>query len=138
MNEYKHHILKELRAQGVKLTSQRLEVIELLTCDRSHPSALTIFNKARVKCPNISLSTVYYTLALLKKLGLIRELEFEGMDNRYDRDTASHLNLICTGCGKIEDFADGVPVAPDVIERHTGFAAHNMRLEYYGLCSQCR
>ncbi|WP_168205842.1 Fur family transcriptional regulator [Geobacter sp. FeAm09] len=122
----------------MKLTSQRLEIIGVLTRDRSHPSALTIFKKAREKYPNISLSTVYYTLALLKKHRLIRELEFETMDNRYDMDTASHLNLICTNCGRIEDFADAAPVPPEVVERDTGFAPHDMRFEYYGLCRQCR
>ncbi|WP_191965539.1 MULTISPECIES: Fur family transcriptional regulator [Oryzomonas] len=122
----------------MKLTSQRLEVISVLTRDKSHPSALTIFKTAREKYPNISLSTVYYTLALLKKHRLIKELEFETMDNRYDMDTANHLNLICTNCGRIEDFTDAVPVPPEVVEQHTGFAPHDMRFEYYGLCKQCR
>lgn len=110
----------------------------MLTRDKSHPSALSIFKKAREKYPAISLSTVYYTLALLKKHRLIRELEFETMDNRYDMDTDHHLNLICTNCGRIEDFTDAVPVTPEVVEQITGFAAHDMRFEYYGLCKQCR
>ncbi|WP_223924085.1 Fur family transcriptional regulator [Geobacter sp. AOG2] len=122
----------------MKLTSQRLEIIDVLTRDKSHPSALSIFKKAREKYPAISLSTVYYTLALLKKHRLIRELEFEAMDNRYDMDTANHLNLICTNCGRIEDFADAVPVPPEVVEQRTGFAARDIRFEYYGLCRQCR
>jgi len=136
--QIKKSIIQGLREKGLKLTSQRLEVIDVLTRDKSHPSALSIFKKARERYPSISLSTVYYTLALLKKHRLIRELEFEAMDNRYDMDTDNHLNLICTNCGRIEDFTDSVPVSPEVVERLTGFAAHDMRFEYYGLCRQCR
>lgn len=134
----KKGMIQGLREKGLKLTAQRLEVIEVLTRDKSHPSALSVFNKVREKHPAISLSTIYATLALLKKHRLLRELEFETMDNRYDMDTASHLNLICTNCGRIEDFADGVPVPFATVEQLTGFATHDMRFEYYGLCRQCR
>ena len=134
---FKNAIIKGLRDQGLKLTPQRLEVIELLTRDDSHPSALAIYRQARLKYPRISLSTVYYTLTLFKKHGLIRELEFEGKDNRYDRDTGDHLNLICTKCGKIEDFLGATPVPPAFVEQHTGFKALKVRFEYYGVCKEC-
>lgn len=135
--EAKNRIIKNLREKGLKLTPQRYEIIEVLTSDKSHPSAPTIFQKARKKHPNISLSTVYSTLALLKKHRLVKELEFEAMDNRYDADTKSHLNLICSKCGKIEDFQDAVTIPPEIVERLTGFKAHDIRLEYYGLCKDC-
>jgi Fe2+ or Zn2+ uptake regulation protein len=133
----KNNIIKNLREKGLKLTPQRYEIIEALTSDKSHPSAPVIFQKAREKQPNISLSTVYSTLALLKKHRLIKELEFEAMENRYDADTSSHLNMICSRCGKIEDFTDAVTVSPEIVERLTGFKAHDIRLEYYGVCREC-
>lgn len=133
----KNQIIRSLKEKGLKLTPQRYEVIDVLTSDRSHPSAPAILQKARQKHPKISLSTVYSTLALLKKHRLVKELEFEAMDNRYDVDTAIHLNLICSKCGKIEDFADAVTVHPELVELQTGFKAHDIRLEYYGVCKEC-
>ena len=83
------------------------------------------------------MSTVYYTLNLLKKHKLIKELNFYDMENRYEANTASHLNLICVECGRIQDFMETVSVSPKRIEEQTGFRAHEMRLEYYGCCRDC-
>lgn len=126
-----------LKERGFKLTPQRQTIVAILTRDDSHPSAMTVFNAARVKHPKISLSTVYSTLSLLKTLNLVRELEFETMDNRYDMNTNYHLNLICTRCGRIEDFTDTALISPELVEKHTGFKVHDVRFEYYGLCSHC-
>lgn len=136
-NELKNSIVIRLREAGLKLTSQRLVVITILINDKSHPSALDIYRKAREKIPSISLSTVYHILGLLKKHKLIKELEFEGMDNRYEADTSSHLNLICSACGRIEDYSLYLPVPVDIIQKETGFRAVETRIEYYGLCKEC-
>jgi Fur family transcriptional regulator, peroxide stress response regulator len=130
-------MLQALKEGGLKLTPQRQTVVEILTHDYSHPSAASIFNAAREKHPKISLSTVYSTLSLLKSLRIIKELEFETLDNRYDMDTGNHLNLICTKCGRIEDFTDTAPIPPELVEKYTGFKVHDVRFEYYGICSNC-
>ncbi|HXX81634.1 MAG TPA: Fur family transcriptional regulator [Thermodesulfovibrionales bacterium] len=127
-----------LREKGYKLTPQRLEIIKFLSNDLSHPGATDIFNRIRKKLPQISLSTVYYTLDILKKEGLIRELEFYERDNRYDITVSNHLNLICMHCGKIEDFEGELPVSSEVVKKKTGFEPVTMRFEYYGYCKECR
>jgi Fur family peroxide stress response transcriptional regulator len=135
--QIKNTIVQGLKDQGLKLTPQRRVVVDILTRDKSHPSALAIFQAARETHPQISLSTVYATLGLLKKRRLIRELEFEGMDNRYDMDTDNHFNLICLRCGRIEDYTNPAPVLPEVVQEQTGFRVHDARLEFYGVCSEC-
>ena len=129
--------MKALREKGLKLTPQRLILIDILAEGTTHPSAQTLVQKAREKAPKISVSTVYYTLNLLKTLKLIKELDFYDMDNRYEANTADHLNLICVACGNIQDFMEGVPASSGKIEERTGFKAHEMRLEYYGYCKEC-
>lgn len=131
-------IIEGLRRERLKLTPQRLVVIEIIAADKSHPRALDVFHCARGKMPAISLSTVYSILGLLKERRLIRELEFCEADNRYDADTAHHLHLVCTGCGGIEDFDLAAPVPTDLVERQTGFRTRDMRIECYGLCRKCR
>ncbi len=93
-----------LREKGYKLTPQRLEIIRFLSNDMSHPGAADIFKGIRKKLPKISLSTVYYTLDMLKREGLIRELEFYDRDNRYDITVSNHLNLICMNVWKDRGF----------------------------------
>jgi Fe2+ or Zn2+ uptake regulation protein len=136
--EIKRKLTTSLKEKGYKLTSQRLEIINLLSKETTHPGAMDILKKVRKKAPQISMSTVYYTLDILKKEGLIRELEFYDRDNRYDVNISNHLNLICTKCGKIEDFTEELPVSSQAIEKKTGFQPFQMRFEYYGYCKECR
>jgi Fur family transcriptional regulator, peroxide stress response regulator len=136
--EIEQKLVESLREKGYKVTRQRLEIIKLLSCDRSHPGALDIFEKVRQRNPKISMSTVYYTLDMLKKEGLIRELEFYDRSNRYDITVSDHINLVCKKCGKIEDFTKTLPFYSEMIEEKTGFRPETMRFEYYGYCKKCR
>lgn len=131
-------IIRTLTERGVRITPQRAEIIRVLCRDSSHPTTGMILKKAREHIPKISFSTVYYTLALLKKEGLIKELEFYDMDNRYDSELTDHIDLICTDCGNIVNFDEDLPTTRQLIEKATGFEAHRMRFEYYGLCEKCR
>jgi len=136
--EVKRRLIKDLKEKGYKLTPQRLEIIDLLSKDTTHASAMDIFKKVRKRAPQLSMSTVYYTLAILKKEKLIHELEFYDRDNRYDINVSNHLNLICTKCGKIEDFMQELPVSKTAVEKKTGFQPFQVRFEYYGYCKECR
>lgn len=105
---------------------------------RRNPNAFDIFAEARKKEPKISLSTVYYTLNSLKKAGLIRELEFDDLNNRYEGDISEHLNLVCRACGNIEDFPARSPVSPPEVEKQTGFKVEGVQLDFHGLRRKCR
>jgi Fur family peroxide stress response transcriptional regulator len=131
-------LIESLRKKGYKLTAQRLEIISLLARDMTHPGAMNILKKVREKKPQISMSTVYYTLDMLKKEGLIHEIEFYDRDNRYDVNVSNHINLICKKCGKIEDFPGDVPLSSEMVKKKTGFQPVGMRFEYYGFCKECR
>ena len=130
-------LISSLRAKGYKLTSQRLEIIRMLVRDTSHPAARDILRNVRKIVPRISLSTVYYTLDMMKREGLIRELEYYDMDNRYDANVSDHINLICTKCRKITDFMGDLSVFPKAVEKASGFRPASMRFEYYGICRSC-
>jgi Fur family transcriptional regulator, peroxide stress response regulator len=86
----------------------------------------------------MSLPTVYSTLTLLKKEGLIRELEFNNADNRYEANTSDHLNLVCLGCRKMFDFKKGKFASTEKIQSAAGFLVTGMRFEYYGYCKECK
>jgi Fe2+ or Zn2+ uptake regulation protein len=136
--DIKRKLIETLKKNNLKLTLQRLEIIEVLSRDRSHPSARTILHKVRQKVPSVSLSTVYYTLNLFKKDGSVKELEFYDMENRYESNVTDHLDLVCLGCGKIVDYVEQIPIPIERVERKTGFAVDRIRFEYYGYCKNCR
>jgi Fur family transcriptional regulator, peroxide stress response regulator len=133
-----NRLIEILRKRGYKLTAQRLAIISLLARDMTHPGAGDIFRKVRKRVPQISMSTVYYTLDMLKKEGLLRELEFYDRDNRYDITVTDHINLICKRCGKISDLPGELPVSAEAVLNKTGFQPVGMRFEYYGYCKECR
>ena len=136
--EIEQKLITSLWEKRYKITPQRLEIIKLLSRDRSHPGATDILKRIRKTLPQISVSTVYYTLEMLKNEGLLRELEFYDCDNRYDVTIEDHINLICKKCGKIEDFMGALPFSSDAILEQTGFRLEGMRFEYYGYCNKCR
>lgn len=113
MEELKATIFKKLKESGLKLTSQRRAIIEVLMENTSlHPGASFIYQKAKKKVKGISLSTVYYTLNELTKQGIIKMLEFDKMENRYEGNTFNHLNLVCIGCGVFRIFRRPCPSHP--------------------------
>ena len=129
---------RALRAAGSRISSQRRAIIEYLASATSHPSARQIFHEVRKNHPNLSLATVYNTLGVLIRMSLIKVMQFDVTDDRYEPNVTPHINLICTSCGRIEDLEQGVPVQPEEIREKVGFEVLDSRLEYYGLCAKCK
>jgi Fe2+ or Zn2+ uptake regulation protein len=127
-----------LRGAGCRITRQRTAVIRYLAGRIDHPSARRIYSELEGTEPGLSLATVYNTLSTLVELGLIKQIDFEAVDNRYDTNLAPHINLVCTSCGRIDDFDHELPVTPEEIEHRLGFSTTDFRIEYRGVCASCR
>jgi len=131
-------IFSKMKEAGLKLTSQRRVIVQVLLENISlHPGASLIYQKAKKKLKGISLSTVYYTLNELSRHGIIKMLEFDKMENRCEGNFSHHLNLVCLGCGSILDYPTALPIASKKVERQMGFRPYDMRFEYYGYCKEC-
>jgi len=138
MKDLKTTILRKLKESRLKLTSQRLAIIEVLMENTPlHPGASLIYRKAKKKFKGLSLSTVYYTLNEFSKHGIIKLLEFDKMENRYEGNISHHLNIVCMGCGSILDFPKALPISSKEVENQMGFKPYEMRFEYYGYCRKC-
>jgi hypothetical protein len=68
------HITATVKASGVKLTAQRLEIFRELAATADHPDAETLFRAVQARLPTVSLDTVYRTLWMLHDLGLVSTL----------------------------------------------------------------
>jgi Fur family peroxide stress response transcriptional regulator len=138
MRKSKDAILRELKKAGYRMTKHRRTIIDFIAERQDHPSVRQIYNKIKINDPGISLATVYNTLNLLVELKLLKEIDFEESDNRYDTNLAPHLNLVCTICGSIIDFEYDIPVTPDVVQAKKGFVTKEYRMEYRGICNNCQ
>jgi Fe2+ or Zn2+ uptake regulation protein len=83
------------------------------------------------------LSTVYATLGEFFLQGIIKNLEFDRMENRCEVNLEEHINLVCSRCGKIKDYYIPPSVKPKDIAREEGFTVTDARMEYYGYCRDC-
>lgn len=126
-----------MRERGLRITQQREAILDYLLSTDEHPSAHQIWKAARKKVRGISLSTVYSSLAALSRLGLIKELDFNEMENRYEGKLAHHINLICTRCGKISDYMTAHTIDMEHVRQTTRFRALQSRFELYGVCAKC-
>ena len=135
----KESIMKQLRERGLKITPQRLAIIEVLVEQGDlHPGARLVYEEAKKKKRSLSLSTAYTTLNELSRHGIIKTLQFDRMENRYDRNPKEHINLICERCKKILDYKAPIAVDQRELAKKTGFSITDTRLEYYGYCKECR
>ena len=92
-----------LREAGMRMTSQRNLIINIIR--QGHLNADEIYRRARQKDRRLSLSTVYRTLQVLKKLGLVEEIHLDDYHHHYEvKPTTEHYHLVCLGCGKVVEF----------------------------------
>lgn len=133
-------LIARLRDGGYRLTPQRVALVKLLAADDGHPSAAHLYDRISEQFPTSSPATVYKTLNLLKALGEVLELGFSDDDNRYDGSRPyPHAHLICIRCHKIID--SDTSVASNLVEevsQRLGFQLVSHRLDFYGLCPECR
>jgi Fur family peroxide stress response transcriptional regulator len=132
-------IIKQLKEKGLKVTPQRLAIIEVLLVNKDlHPGARLLYKEAKKKKKSLSLSTTYATLNEFSRYGIIKTLQFDKMEDRYDGNLEEHINLICERCKKILDYDVSITVDPRRVMKKTGFSVTDSRLDYYGLCRECR
>ena len=123
---------------ALKYSRQR-EAIKSYLCGREdHPTADMIYTSIRGDFPNISLGTVYRNLSLLVELGEIRKITTDGAD-RFDARITPHSHFICRNCGCVMDVM--VPLndpVPQVNQSWGHGEVEECRMEFYGICEQCK
>ncbi len=127
------------RRYGVKATYQRSEIYRELASTNDHPDAETIYTRVRKRIPTLSLDTVYRTLRLLERKGLISRVGSLGERTRFDADTDRHHHFVCTECGFIGDIYseawNDVRAPSDVRAMGT---VNSIHVEVRGVCKACQ
>src|SRR5580692_6857980 len=136
-------LMKELAARGVRMTSQRRLLVGIIQDSPRHLDAATLLELARKQDPDIDRATVYRTLALLKKRGLIDELDLmhiDGEKHYYEAKTnRDHCHMACFRCGAIMEYASSsFEKLKQEMVKQSGFQIRVVRLEVGGVCRQCQ
>lgn len=96
----------KLVEKGLKVTPQRMDILEAVYNLDNHPTAENVIEYIREKHPNIATGTVYKVLDTLVKNNLIKRVNTDRDIMRYDGDIKNHHHLYCTECNLIKDYVD--------------------------------
>lgn len=138
MNQPKD-IVGKLSEQGYRLTPQRMMILEAIEDSDNHISAEEIYTQVVAKYPRVNISTIYRTLELLKRLGMVTETDLGGGRVRYHPlDKGHHHHLVCQKCGAIIDLDESVlsPLKGTLLREYK-FIADLRHLGIFGRCLNC-
>jgi len=139
--EFVDNIVSRLRQRGYKLTPQRQAILDVISPSREHLTPAAIHERVHTKYPGIGLVTIYRTLELLARLGLICEVHTGDSRRSYllRRPAGHHHHLICSYCDTVVDFADcDVSELENKLSQKTGFEIESHILEFSGRCQNCQ
>ena len=132
-------IAQKLNSKNLKATPQRIAIYDYLIQHKNHPNAETIYTALKDEYPAMSLATVYKTVASLRDVGLVQEINVGEDSFRYDAFTDDHAHIICRRCHKVYDFERNVNVEVEVreIEQKFDVTVDACRIFFYGMCAEC-
>src|ERR1700732_2606728 len=137
------HLQRELSARGIRLTRQRRVLLQVMEKAQRHLDAGEILDRAQKIDSNITRVTVYRTIDLLKRHGLIDELDLlhlRGDRHFYEsHGPRDHIHVACLRCGKVREVESQLfEQLKRQIERDTGIQITVTRTEIGGYCEGCR
>ena len=132
-----------------RLTAPREAILEFLNRSSKHMSAKEIYASLHGSYPGIGLSTVYRTLDLLARMGIITKLAIGDGQSRYECKSREkdehHHHLICTNCGKIINYSEFldeelslVKKTEEKLAKKYNFIIQDHNIEFLGVCEKCK
>ena len=132
-------LVERLREWEVRVTPQRLAIAEAVLNSTDHPTVQQIYERVRDHFPSMTLATIYSTLGVLERSGLIQELPFPRM-SRYESNMEPHVNLVCIKCETVTDTDMGQEMVlrlKNRVSRQSNFQVVWQRVDFYGWCPSC-
>ncbi|MES2259407.1 MAG: ferric iron uptake transcriptional regulator [Pseudomonadota bacterium] len=133
-------ISKELRDSGLKATLPRVRILQLFQEGKSkHLNAEEIYHLLHGERINVGLATIYRVLMQLAEAGILIRRQFESAMAVFELNRGGHHDhLICTNCGKMEEFCDTDLEQRQIeVARELGFDLREHSLSLYGICADC-
>jgi Fe2+ or Zn2+ uptake regulation protein len=129
---------RALRGHGLRCTTQRIAVIELLADADGvgHLSAPDIFERLRARDQAMDLTTVYRTLATLVEVGLVHSVALPEQAAFYGLATPTHHHALCPRCARVAPIASDLLLAQ--IAKHTDLPLAVASLTVIGFCLSCQ
>ena len=134
---FKNHLKKS----NLKITNQRLKILEAFLKTERHISCDDLYRTIRRNSPEIGYATVYRTLKLIQGTGLAREVDFGDKVSRLEHEYGHkhHDHLICLKCGKFfEVFNPEIEELQEKLAKRHSFTAVRHKMDIFGYCRKCK
>ena len=140
MGDLSERLQDALRSAGRRLTPQRRLILQVLEESNGHLDADALYDRVKARDPDVSLATVYRTLAVLREIGLVEEHRLGEGHGHYEAVRQEpHYHFTCLRCGKVIEFDTSLVarVEQELCERE-GVRVTSTHLHVSGYCTQCR
>jgi len=130
-----------LREHNLPVTQQRLAIAGVIFASDRHLSAEEVATDVTAQGENAGTATIYRTLDLLVKSGLVVERDFGEGFRRFEpsRGIPHHEHMLCTVCGRVDEFRDErLERMTTIIAESHGYSRQRHRLVIYGVCAECQ
>ncbi len=125
-----------LKLGSLKATPQRLCVLDILE-QYGHATLDDIQKYTKIKFPTLSLSTIYRNIKEMLKKGLVSEVKLINKKDYYEIAKEEHAHLLCTKCGKIEDFKLDTQTIINKAQPFTNSKIYRATLSFDTICKEC-
>ena len=129
-----------IRKLNLKVTPQRMIILNCLHKNRKHITAQELFEKVQKLNKDIGFATVYRFLKDLALGHAVTEVRMGGMPARYELTPKKHHDhMTCTECGRIVEFQNkSIEQHQEKVAEQFGFKLTHHVLELYGICPSCQ
>ena len=131
-----------LNSQRLKFTRpRRLIFKEIFSSKKIHPNAYEIHRRLKRKGQKVSLATIYRTLSLLVKCGLVSEIDFGENHSHYEPEIvkSAHGHMVCLSCGRVQEFSDDKVLSIlNKIGQESRFKTDKFSIQVFGYCKSCQ
>jgi len=125
-----------LKLHTLKATPQRLCVLDVLK-SYGHATLEDIEKQTKVKFPTLSLSTIYRNINELLKKGILSEVKLVNKKDYYEITKENHAHLVCSKCGKIEDFILETNEIVKNAQTFTNNQIQSATISFNVICKEC-
>jgi Fur family transcriptional regulator, peroxide stress response regulator len=135
MNGSIETLTNQLKNTGIRPSYHRIKVLEYLLQKGGHPTVDEIYRALSPEIPSLSKVTVYNTVHMLLKVHLIRVVDIDDTEKRYDITLANHGHFQCEVCGTIYNFE--VDMEQIISQELNQFKITQKNVYFKGICPAC-
>lgn len=111
---------------------------EAINHNPTHPNAEAIYKILQPNYPSMSLATVYKTMEIFAKIGVVQVLQCAEDAHRYDYNTTPHAHIRCEKCNRVIDIDMDQEGLRQQAAEQSGFVVNGVSISFVGICPECQ